>query len=218
VSKLAKLLGVELSSVQVGWLASAIEDSILLGLDADFDRRVMAITFDVWTFTENGKWPDDPRIVFVLSPVGRLAASIRLGVWNDVAADVVPMKATDLPELIRSMGGCEIYGHDYFDSNDRFLEHWDGRVSVDESWGSDGRSHSLRLFQEEGNERFLEFFVWYDTLQIRNAQDQELSVDAVITAYQRLMASRGDPSSGANTKQIRRDLGPIPLATLTVKQ
>jgi hypothetical protein len=177
---------------------------------------VVAITLDVWTFTEDGKWADDPRIVFVLSPVGRLAASLRLGVWNDVAAEVVPMKATDLPEIIRSMGGCEIYGHDYFDSHDSALERWDGRVSVDESWGSDGRSHSMHLFQEEGDERFLDFCVWYDTLQIRNAQDKALSIDAVISAYQRLIARREDPSSGADTKQIRRDLGPIPLASLTV--
>jgi hypothetical protein len=126
------------------------------------------------------------------------------------------MKATELPEIIRSMGGCEIYGLDYFDSHDSVLEKWDSRVSVDESWGSDGRMHSMCLFQEERFERFLEFCVWYDTLQIRNAQNQELSVDSVIAAYQRLTARRGDLSSGATTKQTRRDLGPISLASLTV--
>src|SRR5262245_32108018 len=79
-----------LTEEQCAGLNVALNEADLLGFEVNAERRMAAATFRVLTLPEIGPAPDDRRVQFLFRPVGRVAASLRDGRWDDPGAPIVP--------------------------------------------------------------------------------------------------------------------------------
>ncbi|MBL8729903.1 MAG: hypothetical protein JNM25_15865 [Planctomycetes bacterium] len=155
-------------------LGTALNEADLLGIELDLARRTVAVTFAVLAEPE----PADRRLQFVLSPVGRVAASLRQGARNDTEAEVVPFAPEQLPEVVQRFGGQPIHGWEFFDVHERDFPRWSDRLSLD--WrsgdGERGMGHSLLLFQA-GHEQHLDVCIWFDELEVRDAAGRPVAFE-----------------------------------------
>jgi hypothetical protein len=149
-------------------LGVALNESDLLGFEVDAARRIAAATFRVLTLP-GGPPPDDCRVQMLFHRVGRVAASLRNGLWNDEAAEVVPFALRELLSVVQSFGRQPIYGWEFFDIHDKQLALWGNRLSLDWRSGPDGLSRSITVFQSSGAgpARHLDLCVWFDELEVR---------------------------------------------------
>lgn len=186
-----------LSEEDKAGLGVAFNEATLVGIEIDEESRTAALTLAVLALDKKGRSPKDPRLQIILYNVGRAAASLRLGSWDDESAPVVAFPPSELMERVLEMGGLPIYGWEFFDLHEREMEQWGDRTSFDvELSPDDGRTHSLTVFQE-GNEQHLDVCIWFDGMLLRNAALQELALDQVIAAGQRWWdALDNDPSHG----------------------
>ena len=169
---------------QVHGLGIALNEATLWGVEVDEDRKVAAATFSVLTLPEQGNPPEDARVQFVFSPVGRIAVSLRLGRWNDTTAEVVKLSVEELLSAVQSFGGSPIYGWEFFDVHDKNFPRWSDRLSLDWRNGGDGLAHSITLFQE-GKDRHIDICLWFDSFVMRDARGRELSLDDFIAGGKR---------------------------------
>lgn len=175
----------ELTESQKHGLGVALNEATLLGIELDTQRRLVGATFGVLTLPPNGgSMPDDRRVQFILAPVGRVAACLRQGRWDDSAAPVVPMAPSDLLAVVQSFGGLPIYGWEFFDVAEQELPALGPRLSLD--WRSEpgGTAHFIRLFQD-APDRHLDIRVWFDALVIRDPRGAELSIDEFVSGGRR---------------------------------
>jgi hypothetical protein len=162
----------------------ALNEADLLGFDVDPERRIASATFRVLTLPEVGPVPDDRRVQFLFRPVGRVAASLRDGRWDDPGASVVPFGLRELLSIVHSFGGLPVYGWDFIDVDAKKLAKWSDRLSLNWTSGVDGRTHSITVFQETGN-RILDLCVWFDELEIRDSERRVIPIDGFIAAGKR---------------------------------
>jgi hypothetical protein len=150
-------------------LGVALNEADLLGFEVDPRRRIAAATFRVLTLPPDGPLPDDRRAQMIFRPVGRVAASLRNGRWDDEAAEVVPFGIADLLAVVQSFGGNPIYGWEFFDVHKTALDRLAGRLSLDWRSGDDGLSRSISLSQESGAgpPRHLDLWAWFDNIEVR---------------------------------------------------
>ena len=156
-------------------LGAALEEATLLGVEVDADMRSAAATFSVLTLPEHGPAPADPRVQFRFERVGRVAASLRLGRWNDASAAVVPFRLDELLSTVQGFGGLAVYGAEFFDCEDDFAT-WQDRLSLD--WRSEAGdlTHSIVLFQE-GHDRHLDLRIWFGDLEIRSPSGEPIGFE-----------------------------------------
>ena len=173
-----------LTQEQIEGLGIALNEATWLGLEVDTERRIAAATFRVLTLPVDGDPPEDTRVQFEFSPVARLAASLRLGRWDDLTARVVKFPIEELLSVVRSFGGLPIYGWQFFDVNDRDFIPWADRLSLDWRGGADGLSHSITLFQD-GGDRHLDLCLWFDSLVTRDPLGQVILLDELIAGGRR---------------------------------
>jgi len=158
----------ELSSKLKADLGIAINEATLLGAELDPSQSTAFVTFSVLTLPPEGPPPDDRRIQFVFHPVGRVAASLRLGRWDDPTAQVVAFDVEDLLRIVEEFKQ-PIYGWEFFDGDEGFGK-WKDRLSLD--YRSDtglGLTHSITLFQE-GGDRHLDLRIWFDSFGLRDGK------------------------------------------------
>ena len=156
----------------------ALNEATLLGAEVDPERRAAALTFSVLSLPpDDGPPPDDARVQFILGPVGRLAASLRRGCWDDAHAVVEEFPLDRLLEVVMSFKGLPIYGWEFVDrpEADKFAT-WSDRLSLDWRSGPDGMSHTLDVFQE-GYDRHLDLRIWFDELGVFTPEHEEIALD-----------------------------------------
>jgi hypothetical protein len=83
------------------------------------------------------------RVIVAVNHVSRIAASLRMGRWNDEAAQVIPLEITDLGATVRSFGGCPVYGSEFIDPPEESWVQWRDRLSVDARLHQDESPMSL---------------------------------------------------------------------------
>lgn len=165
-------------------LGIALDEADLLGFEVNPERRIAGATFRVLTLPESGPLPDDRRVQLLFRPVGRVAASLRNGRWDDPHAAVVPFPIDDLLTIVESFGSLPIYGGEYIDVHASELEKWGDRLSLDWRSGADGLSHSITVFQGSSS-RILDLCVWFDELEIRDPGGNRIPLDAFLAAGKR---------------------------------
>jgi hypothetical protein len=160
-------------------LGVALNEADLLGFEVDPARRMANATFRVLTLPAAGPPPADRRVQMLFRPVGRVAASLRNGFWNDEAADVVPFSLAELLGVVESFGGYPIYGWEFFDVHDRELARWGNRLSLDWRSEPDGLSRSISVFQSSngGPARHLDLCVWFDELEVRRPDGSTIALE-----------------------------------------
>ena len=166
----------ELTEQQARGLGVALEEAVLLGLEVDAKKRIATATFAVWTLPETGPVPKDRRVQFMFTSVGRIAASLRKGLWNDPQAEVSKFRLEELPDVVQSFEGLPIYGLGFFDVpvSDNF-DRWIHRSSLDLLLGQDGQGHTLDLFQARLS-CHLDIRLWFDDFYIRNSTGAEITL------------------------------------------
>lgn len=161
-------------------LGVALNEATLWGVEFNEKKRWLAATFAVQSLPEDGLAPEDPRVQLVFKPVGRVAASLRKGRWDDREAEIIQFQIEQLQEIVAANCGQPIYGWEFVDvTGEANFERWADRLSLDYSGGNDGMKHSIVLFQE-GIERHLDLCVWFDELQIFDPKFQVIPLDAFI--------------------------------------
>jgi hypothetical protein len=171
---------VKLTQDQLDGLGVALNEATLVGLEVDPQRLIAAGTFAVLTLPPDGSEPADPRRQFIFRPVGRVAASLRHGRWDDPTAPVEPFAVEQLLTVVQSFGGLPIYGWEFVDREGDFSS-WADRLSLDFSGDPAAMDHSITLFQEGGTaSRILDIRLWFRELEIRDAEGQHISVDDFI--------------------------------------
>lgn len=198
----------ELSPQTKNGLGVAFNEATLLGAELRQSDRVAGVTLALLSLPEAGAPAQDSRVQLRLAPVGRLAASLRLGAWNDPNAEVVPFAIEDLLKTVQSFGGLPIYGWEFFDVLDKDRSNWLERLSLDWTGGTNGLTHTLQLFQE-GPGRHLDLCIWFDTLQILSPAGHGLDVNEVIAGGRRWWDAlyANDPrATGRGIVPLRRDV------------
>lgn len=168
-------------------LGIALNESDLLGFEVDANRRVAAATFRVLTLPKSGPAPEDRRVQMLFSPIGRVAASLRHGRWDDASAPVERFELSQLLDVVQRFGGQPIYGWEFFDQPENKLAKWGNRLSLDWRGGSDGLSRSITVFQESfGPEQaILDLCVWFDELQVRRPDGETVPLEEFAAAGRR---------------------------------
>jgi hypothetical protein len=174
----------ELDEDQRSSLGVALNEADLLGFEVDPKTRVAAATFRILTLPEEGRPPEDPRVQFLFRPVGRVAASLRNGAWDDPEAEIVPFEIQELLEVVQSFGGQPIYGWEFFDVHEEALRQWGSRLSLNWRSGEEGVSHSICLFQDPGD-RILDLCVWFDDFEIKSPTGDSISVAQFVAGGRR---------------------------------
>jgi hypothetical protein len=173
-----------LTEEQSGGLNVALNESTLLGFEVNSRHRVAGATFSVFTLPESGPVPEDRRVQIVFRPVGRVAASLRSGRWDDPDAEVVPFDLAELLPTVQSFGALPVYGWKFIDVHTKELAKWGDRLSLDWWTGVDGRSHSITVFQDSGD-RILDLCMFFDGLQIRDPEGREIPLESFIAGGKR---------------------------------
>ena len=168
----------DLSDDQRHDLDVALNEATLLGAEVDPEWRAAALTFSVLSLPpDDGPPPDDARVQFIVGPVGRLAASLRNGRWDDAHAAVEEFALNRLLEVVMSFKGLPVYGWEFVDrpEADKFAT-WSDRLSLDWRSEPDGMSHTLDVFQE-GYDRHLDLRIWFDELRVFTPEHDEIALD-----------------------------------------
>lgn len=189
-----------LTAEQRDGLNLAINEAALLGFEVDPARRLAGGTFRILTLPETGSMPDDRRVQILFSPVGRVAASLRHGRWDDASADAVPVTLGDVQEVVQSFETRDVSGRRFFDAHEDALERWGDRVSLDWRSGDDGLAHSLTLVLHGAEDRTFEICVWFDTLQVRSPEGAPIALDAFVAGARRWWRGlqSGDPRTAGH--------------------
>src|SRR6266511_308354 len=96
----------ELSSEDRAALGVALNEAALLGVEVDRGTRHAAATLAVLSLPMEGPEPEDRRVQLVLESVGRFAASLRLGRWDDGNAAGCRSSLRNSCQPSRVLGGC----------------------------------------------------------------------------------------------------------------
>lgn len=199
------MIWTSLDADQKEGLNIALNEATLLGVEVNREKRSAGATFSVLTLPPEGPPPDDRRVLLLFQPVGRLAASLRLGDWNDPKAEVVPLEVDQLLETVAGFK-CSVYGRNFFDCDEDF-EDWKDRLSLDIRLGDDGLSHSITLFQE-GHDRHLDIRIWFDSLTLRAPSGEGFEMGEFIAGGKRWWDGlhSGDPrTQGEGIVPMNRD-------------
>jgi hypothetical protein len=176
----------------------ALDESTLWRVEFDPESRVAIVMLTVLLLPV-GDGPAEARpVCLILRPVGRLAASLRHGSWDDREAHVEGLELDDLPRVFDRLGGQSIYGGTFFNvpevrpgvfDRPNGFALWSDRLSVD--WmapRADGQTHTLLLFQEgaEGDQlRHLDVQLWFDELEARTVNGDGIRIDDLVSGARR---------------------------------
>jgi hypothetical protein len=91
---------------------------------------------------------------------------------------VRPFRLDELDEVVRSFGGREIYGWEFFDVADaKLYNRWKGQPSLDWQSGDGRGSHTLDLFQGElFQPKSLEVRLWFDSLDVADEWGEPIPI------------------------------------------
>jgi hypothetical protein len=176
-------------------LGVALNEASLLGVEVSRARGLAAITMDVLTLPESGgPPPQDSRVSILLRNVGRVAVSLRGGLWNDLGAPIMPLTLEQLLPTVQSFGGQPVYGWEFIDVDCHANDEWMMRLSLDERIPGGSVAHHITLFQE-GVDRHLDFRIWFAELEVYRPDHTSIALDDFIASGQRWWDAlhKGDP-------------------------
>jgi hypothetical protein len=156
-------------------LNTALSEATCLGLEVDQAGGLVSLELEVLTLPPDGPAPEDYRVRLTFTGVGRVAASMRIQRWDDVAAEVLPLQLEGLDEAIRSFGGGRLHGWEFIDVDDSGWALWGELLSFDTEIDDHISAHVLEFSQEEGiDPRELDVRVWFDGMVINDSSGREI--------------------------------------------
>lgn len=160
----------ELNDELISELNVALNESSWCYAEAVSDGSVVDLGFQVLTLPVAGPEPDlmARSVRFHLYSVSRIAASLRMGRWDDVDAIVERFALKDLNAVVEGFGGSPIYGWEFIDGPEESWSHWKDRLSLDSVFPGGSDQHVIDLFQESalGPDRRLDVRIWFRDLSV----------------------------------------------------
>jgi hypothetical protein len=146
----------------------ALNEATWAAMDVDVTARRARLLLDVLSLPPEGAERAGSRVVVAVNRVSRIAASLRMGRWDDEAAEVIPLAVCDLDATVRSFGGCPIYGWQFIDPPQESWLNWRDRLSLDARLDPEESPHVIDLFQKGGSAqpRHLDLRVWFEQIRI----------------------------------------------------
>lgn len=144
----------------------ALNEATLLGVEYNKEKNLVDCSFALIAMDKDGNVPEDNRLLFIFKPVGRFAASLQNGHWDNKNAEVEKFEPENILEIIQSFKGRSIYGWDFINCGDKDFDTWKDRLSFDYTTGDNiGLTNTIDLFQEGGN-RYIDLRIWFDDFEI----------------------------------------------------
>jgi hypothetical protein len=176
-----QVVPMDLSAAQIHDFGVALNEASLVGLEVEAAEGWAGVTLSALSLPpDGGPEPADPRIQLVLQPIGRIAASLRQGAWDDDEAAVAPLGLERLHAAVAGFGQQPIYGWEFLDvPEEKNFARWRDRLSLDWHGTGAGLAHTLDLFQESGTgeRRHLDLRLWFDELRIFGPDRAEIAFD-----------------------------------------
>ncbi|MGD1011981.1 MAG: hypothetical protein ABR925_05560 [Acidimicrobiales bacterium] len=177
------------------------------------DRAEAVVLLRLLALPEEGPEPEDRRVLFRLSGVGRAVASLRAGRWDDASAVVEALALDELGDAVRRFGGVPIYGWDFFDPEHSW-DHWRDRLSLDVTIAGGSRDHVLALSQESlaRPDRILDLRIWFGDVTAFSTGGEPRSLRDVADGGRRWWDAfyAGDPrTTGHGMAPLRSGGGPV---------
>jgi hypothetical protein len=168
-------------------LGVALNESSLIGVEYSDEYNCVAATFSVLTLPDDhAPEPKDPRIQIVFYEIGRIAASLRNGYWNEYDAEIVNFEIGQLLSIVELFGGQPIYGWEFFNIEDEEFPKWRDRLSLDFTNSNGSQNNFISLFQEGSSlKKHLDLWIWFESLKIFNAKNQEIKTSSFIRGGER---------------------------------
>jgi hypothetical protein len=188
----------------------ALNEATWAGVDVDLAARRARLEFDVLSLPPDGAPGAGSRVTVAVSQVSGIAASLRMGWWNDEAAEVIPLEIADLDATVRSFGGCPVYGWEFIDPPEESWVHWQDRLSVDTRLQQGESPHVIDLFQEGGSAqpRHMDLRIWFAKFQVTTPDGRGIALRDFIAAAVRWWDGlySGDPrTSGQGIFPLRSE-------------
>lgn len=188
----------------------ALNEATWAGIGVDAAGRRARLLFDVLSLPADGAVAASRPVAVTVNRVSRIAVSLRLGWWDDTAADVIPLELGDLDAIVRSFGGCPVYGWEFIDPPEESWSHWRDRLSVDARFDQEESPHVIDLFQEGGSAqpRHLDLRIWFAQIRITTHDDHDIPLHEFIASGARWWDGlhSGDPRiSGTGIFPLRGD-------------
>src|SRR5438105_2222126 len=120
-----------LDGIDTAALNTALSEATCLGLEVDAANAKLSLNLEVLTLPVEGPAPQDYRVTLMFTGVSRVAASLRLQQWDDLAPRVLPLQLDGLDKAIRSFGGGRLHGWEFIDVDDSGWVHWSELLSFD---------------------------------------------------------------------------------------
>ncbi len=163
-----------LTDQQVKDLNLVCQEATWIGLEINQQGAWAGITLCVRSLPVEGPAPTDTRVLLVLEPLTRIAASYRDGIWNDKDAEVIPLTVPLLEHRVFEAQDT-VCGTDFFNvSDEQGFEPWSKLLSLDvKTENIDfGSSNTLNLFQDLS--RFLAVRIWFGGVHVYGADGKEM--------------------------------------------
>lgn len=170
-----------LDGIETAALNTALSEAACLGLAVDTANAQLSLDLEVLTLPAEGSTPEDFRVKLTFTGVSRVAASLRIQEWDDLAARVLPLQLDTLDAAIHSFGGGRLHGWEFIDVDDSGWVHWSELLSFDTRIDSHDSAHVLEFSQEEGiDPRELDVRVWFDGITIHDTNGAEIPLQQFI--------------------------------------
>ncbi|WP_218188429.1 hypothetical protein, partial [Desulfosarcina cetonica] len=168
-------------------LGVALNESSLLGVEYSDELNCASATFSILTLpNEKDSEPPDSRIQMIFHNVGRIAASLRNGYWNDYDADIEKFKLNELLSVVQSFGGQPIYGWNFFNILDEEFFKWSDKLSLDFRNRTGSEKNQISLFQEGATfTKHLDLWIWFESLSVHDAMKREIEISSLINGGKR---------------------------------
>jgi len=185
----------------------ALNEAILLGVEFDKGKNLIACSFALVAMDKDGNVPKDNRLLFIFNPIGRFVASYRKGRWNDRKAEVEKFEPESILEIVQRFEGLPIYGWDFINCGDKDFDTWKDRLSFDYSTGkSSGLTNTIDLFQE-GFDQHIDIRIWFDNFEILTSKYEQVELEVFLEN-----GKRGWDAIYANNETMQ-DFGIIPATS-----
>ena len=171
-----------MTSEQMEGINLGLDEAILH--DAKFDLKLGTVKFlfEIFTIDENGVVPNNRTVSLVLGNIGRVMASLQHLTDRNDYLKTEPFTIDDFQKVIRSFGGS-VYGTNFIRQGNDSLPAWIDHLSLDTELNGDS-DYLIDLFQD-GNDRKLDFRIWFGSLKILNLSGIEIPMGDFIAGGQR---------------------------------
>jgi hypothetical protein len=194
-----------LDGLDVACLDKTLSEAGCLGLEIDSEAKRLELDLEVLSLPEqiSGVSEEQPesgggcrRVRLVFQGVTRIAASLRIQRWGDLAPRVLPLELPALPAAVASFGGSRLHGWEFIDLDDSSWTLWSELLSFDTTIDAGIARHVLEFSQEEGiDPRALDVRVWFDTVTAQTTGGRPVPLPELVAGSERwwVAHAKGDP-------------------------